>query len=104
MVILPLGEVVDLVADDDPAVLEGVVRCNFGPRDLAIALPRLCGDPQVLRNLFPYVRRRLPLAEVPRAELLRRQRLADLPGVERIDPRIVVAGPLLVIEDWVVTL
>ena len=37
MAIFPLRKVVDLAADDDPAVLERTVLCHLGARDLAIA-------------------------------------------------------------------
>src|SRR6185503_2875615 len=43
-------------------------------------------------------------AEVPRTELLRRKRVADFARVERVDPRVVVAGALLVVEDRKVAL
>src|SRR6185437_8527560 len=46
----------------------------------------------------------LPRAEVPRPELLDRQLVADLARVERVDPRVVAARALRVIEDGIIPL
>src|SRR5262249_50349389 len=48
--------------------------------------------------------RLVPLAEVPRPELSDRQLVADRARVKRVDPRVVAARTLRVIEDGVVPL
>src|SRR5689334_16368875 len=105
MVVLPLGEVVDLAADDDPAVVERGVLRELLTRDGPIAGPGLRRLPEAGGDLPTGALERLVArAEVPRPELLDRQRVADRARVERVDPRVVAARALGVIEDGVVPL
>src|SRR5579883_383971 len=92
----PLGDVVDLSGDDDPAVVPCVVPGDLLPRDPAVALGRNCrrperaGDPGGAGLGGP--------AEVPRSQSLGWQRGADLAGVVGVDPGIVLAAALVVGE------
>src|SRR5262249_52907982 len=105
VVVLPLGEVVDLAADDDPAVVERRVPCELLARHGPVAGPWLRRLPEVGGDLPAGGDERfLARAEVPRPELADRQPVADLARVERVDPRVVAAGTLGVIEDGVVAL
>src|SRR6185312_4622276 len=105
VVVLPLGEVVDLAADDDPAVVERRVPCELLARDGPVAGPWLRGLPEVGGDLpAGSDERLLPRAEVPRPELPDRQLVADLARVERVDPRVVGPRTLVVIEHGVVAL
>src|SRR5215212_9044349 len=69
VVVLPLGEVVDLAADDDPAVVERRVLCELLARHGPVAGAWLLRLPEVLRDLPAGAERVGPRAEVPRAEL-----------------------------------
>ena len=105
VVVLPLGEVVDLAADDDPAVVERRVLCELLARDGPVAGPWLRRLPEAGGDLPAGADERLlPRAEVPRPELPARQLVADPARVERVDPRVVAARTLRVIEDGVVPL
>src|SRR3954470_23564108 len=102
--VLPLGEVVDLAADDDPAVVERRVLCELLARHGPVAGPWLRRLPEVACDLLASAERLGPRAEVPRPELADRQLVADLARVERVDPRVVAARALVVIEHGVVAL
>src|SRR6185312_10667661 len=105
VVVLPLGEVVDLAADDDPAVVERRVLCELLARDGPVAAPGLRRLPEVGGDLpAGGLERLVPRAEVPWPELPDRQLVADRARVERVDPRVVAARTLRVIEDGVVPL
>src|SRR4051794_25425534 len=51
VVVLPLGEVVDVAADDDPAVVERRVLCELLARDGPVAGPGLRRLPEVAGDL-----------------------------------------------------
>src|SRR5262245_12470219 len=105
VVVLPLGEVVDLAADDDPAVVERRVLRELLACDGPVAGPWLRRLPEAAGDLLARAAERLgPRAEVPRPELPERQLVADLARVERVDPRVVAARTLVVIEHGVVPL
>src|SRR5262249_26074404 len=99
MVVLPLGEVVDLAPDDDPAVVERRMRSELVSRDGPVPRPRLLRLPEVVGDLPAAGAERLgPRAEVPRPQLAERQLLTDLARVERVDPGVIGARTLVVIE------
>src|SRR3954470_4918400 len=104
VVVLPLGEVVHLAADHDPAVVECRVLCELLARDRPVAGPWLRRLPEVAGDLLPGAERFGPRAEIPRPELADRQLVADLTRVERVDPGVVAARTLVVIEHGVVAL
>src|SRR6476659_6226899 len=105
VVVLPLGEVVDFAADDDPAVVEGRVLRELLARDGPVAGPWLCRFPEAGGDLpAGAFQRFVPRAEVPGPELPDRQLVAERARVERVDPRVVAARTLRVIEDGVVPL
>src|SRR4029079_4184318 len=75
VVVLPLGEVVDLAADDDPAVVERRVLRELLARDGPVAGQGLRRLPEAAGDLLARAAERLgPRAEVPRPELPQRQR------------------------------
>src|SRR4051812_33682093 len=90
----PLGDVVDFSGDDDPAVVPGVVPGDLLARDAACPpggrgrLPELAGDPGVVGLGGP--------AEVPGSQPLGGQLGADLAGVVRVNPGVVLAAALVV--------
>src|SRR5215211_3646133 len=104
VVVLPLGEVVDLAADDDPAVVERRVLGELLARDGPVAGRWLLRLPEVASDLPAGAERLRPRAEVPRPKLAQRQLVADLARVERVDPRVVAPRTLVVIEHGVVPL
>src|SRR5438270_5944569 len=105
MVVLPLAEVVDPAADHDPAVVKRRVLCELLACDRPVAGPWLRGLPEISGDLpAGGDERLLPRAEVPRPKLADRQLVADRARVERVDPRVVSACTLVVIEHGVVAL
>src|SRR5262245_61502839 len=90
----PLGDVVDFSPDDDPAVVSLVVQGDLFARDGAwrpggsSRRPELAGDSGVI-GLGGF-------AEIPRSQSLGRQFEADLAGVVRIDPGVILAAALVV--------
>src|SRR6185437_4427879 len=105
VVVLPLGEVVHLAADHDPAVVERRVLCELLARDGPVACPWLRRLSEAGRHLpAGGLERLVPRAEMPWPELPDRQLVADRARVERVDPRVVAARTLRVIEDGVVPL
>src|SRR5262249_55135121 len=73
--------------------------------DGPVAGPWLRRLPEAAGDLLARAAERLgPRAEVPRPELPERQLVADLARVERVDPRVVGARTLVVIEHGVVAL
>src|SRR5204863_739835 len=99
VVVLPLAEVVDLAADDDPAVVERRVLCELLAGDGLVAGPWLLRLPEVEGDIpAGGLERLVAIAEVPGSELPNRQFVADLARIERVDPRVVAARTLGVIE------
>src|SRR5262245_12899647 len=94
----PLGDVVNFPRDDDPAVVSGVVQGDLFARDGACARggsswhPELAGDRRIVGLGGS--------AEVPRSQSLGRQLGADIAGVVRVDPGVVVAAALVVGKGW----
>src|SRR5262245_60541496 len=94
----PLGDVVNFSRDDDPAVVSGVVQGDLFARDGACTLggrirhPELAGDRGVVGLGGS--------AEVPRSQTLGRQFGADIAGVVRVDPGVVLAAALVVGKGW----
>src|SRR3569832_1555195 len=92
----PLGDVVDLPRNDDPAVVPPVVQGDLLARHgtwrlgRSVRRPELAGDARIVGLGGA--------AEVPRSQSLRRQRRADLAGVVSVDPGIVLAAALVVGE------
>src|SRR5690606_24523618 len=89
----PLGDVVDLSRDDDPAVVRLVVQGDLFARDTACSRGGSCWRPELAgyRRVLGFGRS----AEVPRPQPLGRQFGADLAGVVRVDPGIVLAAALV---------
>src|SRR5262249_22320941 len=94
----PLRDVVNFSRDDDPAVVSAVVQGDLFARDGACTLGGRRGHPELARD-----RRVVGLggsAEVPRSQSLGRQFGADLAGVVRVDPGVVLAAALVVGKGW----
>jgi hypothetical protein len=90
----PLGDVVNLSRDDDPAVVSGVVQGDLFARDGAPILGEGGGRPELARD-----RGIVGLggsAEIPRSQSLGRQFGANLAGVVGVDPGVVLAAALVV--------
>ena len=90
----PLGDVVNFACDNDPAVVSGVMPGDLFARDAACTagrrsrLPQRAGNRGVVGFGGP--------AEVPRPQSLVRQFGADIAGVVRIDPGVVLSAALVV--------
>src|SRR3954469_14288445 len=102
VVVLPLGEVVDLAADDDPAVVERGVLCELLARDGPVAGPGLGRLPEAAGALPAGAERVGPPAQAPQPELSDPRLVDDPARVGRVDPRVVSARTLVVVEHGVV--
>ncbi len=99
MAVLPLGEVINLAVNDDPAVLEGVVLLEFLSGHQAIARRGHARFPQVHRDHPTRLSTRTRRPVIPRSPPPRRKPVPDLAGVELIDPGVVIARAFFVVEE-----